>query len=85
MDKFLDRYQVPKLNQEQLKDQGHKSPSGPLQHRGALPAESPDNLKDPNRILHGILRPLVRGKQYLLQSNHPGPETALTSEADNLA
>jgi hypothetical protein len=52
---------------------------------GALPAQSPDTPKDPHRIPHGILRPLVRGTQRLLQSNHAGPETALTREADNPA
>ena len=60
-------------------------PSGPLQHQGALPAESPNTRKDPHRIPHGILRPLVSGTQRLLQSNRAGPETALTREADNLA
>jgi hypothetical protein len=49
------------------------------------PAESPDTGKDPHRIPHGILRPLVSGTQHLLQSNHAGPETPLTREADNLA
>jgi hypothetical protein len=37
-------------------------PSGPLQYRGSLPAESPDTRKDPHRIPQGILRPLVSGK-----------------------
>jgi hypothetical protein len=59
------------------------SPSGPLQHWGALPAESPDTCKEPHRIPHGILRPLVSGTQRQLQSNHAGPETALIKEADN--
>jgi hypothetical protein len=62
-----------------------KNPSGPLQHRGSLPAESPDTRKDPHRIPHGILRPLVSGTQHLLQSNRSGPETALIKEADNPA
>jgi hypothetical protein len=59
--------------------------SGPLQHQGALPAESLDTRKDPHRIPHGILRPLVSGTQHLLQSNPTGPEIALIKEADNLA
>ena len=56
-----------------------------LQHRGALPVESPDTRKDAHRITHGILRPLVSGTQHLLQSNLAGLETALTREADNQA
>jgi hypothetical protein len=40
-------------------------PSGPLQHRGPWPGESPDTRKDPYRIHHGILRPLVSGTQLL--------------------
>ena len=48
-----------------------------------MPAESPDTRKDPHRIPHGILIPLVSGTQRLLQSNRVGPETALTREADN--
>ena len=48
-------------------------------------AESPDSCKEPDRIPHGILRPLVSGTQRLLQTNLTGPETALTKEADNLA
>jgi hypothetical protein len=40
-------------------------PSCPLQHRGALPVESLDTCKDPHRIPHGILRPLVSGTQLL--------------------
>jgi hypothetical protein len=64
---------------------GAQVPSGPLQHWGALPAESPDTGKDPHRIPHGILRPLVSQTQHMLQSNHAGPETALTREADNPA
>jgi hypothetical protein len=55
------------------------------QHRGTLPAESPDTHKEPHRIPHGILRPLVSGTQCLLQSNCTGPETALIKEADNPA
>ena len=58
-------------------------PSGKLQHRGALPAESSDTRKEPHRIPLGILRPLVSGTQLLLQSNHVGPQTALTRETDN--
>lgn len=60
-------------------------PSGSLQHRGALLEEFPHTRKDPHRIPHGILRPLVSGTQCLLQSNRVGPETALTREADNPA
>jgi hypothetical protein len=56
-----------------------------LQHRDALPAESPDTHKHPHRISHGILRPLVSGTRHLLQSNRVEPETALTREADNPA
>jgi hypothetical protein len=40
-------------------------PSAPLEHQGALPAESPDTRKGPHRIPHGILRPLVSGTQLL--------------------
>ena len=64
---------------------GAQVPSGPLQHQGALPSESPDTRKEPHRIPHGILSPLVSGTQRLLQSNCAGPETALTREADNPA
>jgi hypothetical protein len=60
-------------------------PSGPLQHQGALPAESLDTGKDPDRIPLGILRPLVSGTQHLLQSNRVGPETELTREKENPA
>jgi hypothetical protein len=66
-----------------IREQG--GPSSPLQHRGALPAESPDTRKEPHRISHGILRPLVSGTECLLQSNRVGPETALTREADKPA
>jgi hypothetical protein len=48
--------------------------SGPLEHQGALPAESPYTLKDPHRIPHRILRPLVSGTQHLPQSNHAEPD-----------
>jgi hypothetical protein len=57
-------------------------PSAPLEHRGALPAESPDTRKGPYRIPHGILKPLVSGIQHLPQSNRSEPETALAREAD---
>jgi hypothetical protein len=40
-------------------------PSGPLEHWGALPVESLDTRKDPQKIPHGILRPLVSGTQLL--------------------
>jgi hypothetical protein len=59
--------------------------TGQLQHRGALPVESPDTRKDPHKIPHWILKPLVSGTQCLLQSNRMEPETALTREADNPA
>ena len=36
-----------------------------LEHRGALPAESPNTRKGPHRIPHGILRPLVSGTQLV--------------------
>jgi hypothetical protein len=52
---------------------------------GALPSESLDTRKEPHRIPHGILSPLVSGTQRLLQSNRVEPETALTREADNPA
>jgi hypothetical protein len=64
---------------------GAQVPSGPLQHRGPWPGESADTGKDPHRIRHGILRPLVSGTQRLLQSNCAGPETTLIKEADNPA
>jgi hypothetical protein len=60
-------------------------PSGPLQHRGSLPAETLDTSKDPPSIPHGILRTLVSGTQRMLQSNRTGTETALTREEDNPA
>jgi hypothetical protein len=60
-------------------------PSCPCQHQGSLPAESPDTRKDPHRIPHGILRPLVGGTEHLLQSNRAGPETALIRKAENPA
>jgi hypothetical protein len=46
-------------------DLGHKSLPTPLEHRGTLPAESPDTCKGPHRIPHGIQRPLVSGTQLL--------------------
>jgi hypothetical protein len=49
------------------------------------PGESADTRKDPHRIRHGILRPLVSGTQRLLQSNLQGPQTALIKEAGNPA
>ena len=54
-----------------------------VQQQGALPAESPDTHKDPHRIPHGILRPLVSVTQCLPQSNRMEAETALTREADD--
>jgi hypothetical protein len=41
----------------------------PLEPRASWPAELPDTLKGPHRILHGILRPLVSGTQRRPQSN----------------
>jgi hypothetical protein len=43
------------------------------------------HTQGPHRTLHGILGPLVSGTQFLLQSNHAGPETALIREAENPA
>jgi hypothetical protein len=43
------------------------------------------HLQGTQRTLHGILEPLVSIKQLLSQSNHTGPETALITEAENLA
>jgi hypothetical protein len=60
-------------------------PSGPLQHQGPWLGESPDTRKDPHRIPHGILRPLVSEKQHLLQFNLVGPEISLIREAENPA
>jgi hypothetical protein len=62
-----------------------KGPSGPLQHQGPWPRESPDTCKDTHRIHQGILRPLVSGTQRLLQSNLAGLETVLIKEGDNPA
>jgi hypothetical protein len=53
-----------------------------FEHRGTLPAESPNTRKGPHRIPHVILRPLVSGTQRLPQSNHVEPETAVNREAD---
>jgi hypothetical protein len=50
-----------------------------------LACESPDTRKEPHRIPHGILRPLVSGTQPLLKSNRKEPETALIKKADNPA
>jgi hypothetical protein len=47
--------------------------------------ESADTCKDPYKIRHGILRPLVSETQRLLQSNCAGPMTALVKEAGNPA
>jgi hypothetical protein len=44
---------------------GAQVPSGPLQHQGSLPTESPNNRKDTHRIPHEILRTLVSGTQLL--------------------
>lgn len=44
-----------------------------LEHRGALPAESPNIRRGPHRIPCGILRPLVSETQRLPQSNHSEP------------
>ena len=49
--------------------------------RGALPVKSPDTRKEPHRIPHRILRPLVSGTQRLPQSNRAEPETAVHREA----
>jgi hypothetical protein len=80
---------VPDFNRVQLKIiQLHHDmkrptcPSAPLEHRGALPAESPNTRKGPHRIPHEILRPLVSGTQRLPQSNCVEPETAVNREAD---
>jgi hypothetical protein len=51
-------------------------------HLGCWVAGHP---KGPQRILYGILGPLVSGAQLLFQSNLAGPETALIREAENLA
>jgi hypothetical protein len=72
-----------KLNSKWIKDL-HIKPET-LKVTEERPVESPDTRKDPHRIPHGILRPLVSGTQRLLQSDCAGPETALTREADNLA
>ena len=56
-----------------------------IQEQQQRPMESLDTRKDPHRIPHGTLRPLVSGTQHLLQANRMGPETALTREADNPA
>ena len=64
---------------------GAQVPSGPLQHRGSFPVESPDTHKDPHRIPHGILRPLVSGTQHLLQFNRAESETALIRESEKPA
>jgi hypothetical protein len=61
------------------------SPFQPTTAPGSLAGEFPGTLKNPHRICHGILRPLLSGTQRLLQSNCMGPETALIKEADNLA
>ena len=45
------------------------------------PGESADTRKDPHRIRHGILRPLVSGTQRLPQSNRAEPETEVHREA----
>jgi hypothetical protein len=73
------------LSTIKMKQERKNGPSYPLQHRGSWPTESPNTRKDPHRIPHRILRPLMSGTQRLLQSNHKGPETALTREADNPA
>ena len=44
----------------------------------------PNTRKGPHGTPHGILRPLVSGKQRLPQSNPAEPETALHREADYL-
>jgi hypothetical protein len=48
---------------------GAQLPSTPLEPLGTWPAESPDTGKGPQRIPHGILRPLVSGTQHLPQSS----------------
>jgi hypothetical protein len=58
-----------------------KVPSSPLEHQGALPAESPNTRKGPHRIPRRILRPLVSGTQRLPQSNRAEPETVVNREA----
>ena len=52
---------------------GAQVPSGPPQHQGSLPVESPDPRKDPHRIPNGILWPLVSETQGLLQLSRAGP------------
>ena len=50
-----------------------------------MPTESLDTCKDSHRIPHGILRPVMRGTNHLLQSNHVGHVTALIREAEKPA
>ena len=54
--------------------------AGWLEPRASWLAELPDTRKDPHRILHGILRPLVSGTQHRPQSNRMEPETAVHRE-----
>jgi hypothetical protein len=54
-----------------------------LEHRGALPAESPNIRRGPHRIPCGILRPLVSETQRLPPSNRVEPETSVNREADD--
>ena len=61
------------------------SPSGLCQHLGNLLDGVWGQPQGPHRNIHEILRPLVSGKQLLLQSYHAGPETAFIREADKPA
>jgi hypothetical protein len=74
-----------KVTDQNKKTKKQKKQKNKLQHQGVLPAESPDTHKEPHKIPHGTLRPLVSGTQRLLQSNHVAPETALIKKADNPA
>jgi hypothetical protein len=65
-----------------IKENTAKEVEDPLEPQSTLPADSPDTRKDPQRIPHGILRPLVSGTQCLPQSNRSEPEIVVNREAD---
>jgi hypothetical protein len=92
----LKNYRKTQSNSDEIEQNHPRSKKGSRKNKTRLqsllahcstvvpgPGESPDTRKDPHRIRHGILGPLVSGTQHLLQSNRAGPETALIKEAGN--
>jgi hypothetical protein len=54
MDKFLDRYQVPNLNQDQIKDLN--SPISTKKIEAIINRSQPQNAQDQIGLLHNFIR-----------------------------